>query len=255
MNHLVILEVDKSQEGPELIYDHQMVMDSTGVILYVFGGRIVGTDSTQTPYSGLYSYDTIKGRWSLLRSDWPQADGPAELKSRIGHSMLYYEKSGEIYIFAGQRNKLFLADFYSYNTESNHLRQLSRDYSKQGGPDAGFTQRATIDPDLDEFYVFSGLIKEKSNTQESLKNSLWVYNIKKESWSKIDRGDSTWNDSSASDEPCPRFAHQMVYHTRTKIQYLFGGNPGDDSQPNKRLDDFWQLELIRYFSLRGVVKN
>ena len=46
-------------------------------------------------------------------------------------------------------------------------------------------------------------------------------------------------------EPRPRFAHQLVYNTNLKCQYLFGGNPGETNQPNLRLDDFWQLHLTR----------
>jgi N-acetylneuraminic acid mutarotase len=232
--------------GPELIYDHQMVMDTTKENLFVFGGRVVGADSTQVVYSGLYVYSVGTQVWKLLRTE---TETPIELKSRIGHSMLLNETSRELFIFAGQRNKDYLADFYVYHLDSDDLRQISRDYSKQGGPDAGFTQRATIDPELGEFYVFSGLIKEKNNTQESVKNSLWVYNIRKEIWSKIYQNENTgadyWSKMSGK-EPCPRFAHQLVYDYKSKTQYLFGGNPGDNSQPNMRLDDFWQLELQRW---------
>lgn len=46
-------------------------------------------------------------------------------------------------------------------------------------------------------------------------------------------------------EPCPRFAHQLVYDHVKKIHFLFGGNPGRSCLPNLRLDDFWQLELRR----------
>lgn len=46
-------------------------------------------------------------------------------------------------------------------------------------------------------------------------------------------------------EPCPRFAHQLVYDKIKKIHYLFGGNPGRSSLPKLRLDDFWSLKLRR----------
>ena len=227
-----------------------MVIDSDKQNLFVFGGRVVGNDSSQVNYSGLYMYSILSDTWKLLRTDWSTAETPCFLKSRIGHTMLLNETSRELYIFAGQRNKDYLADFYSYNVDTEELRQVSRDYSKQGGPDAGFTQRTTMDADLGELYVFSGLTKEKNNTQETVKNSLWVYNIGKEKWSKIYQNENTgteyWN-KMCTTEPCPRFAHQLVYDYKNKIQYLFGGNPGENGQPNLRLDDFWQLELVRYF--------
>lgn len=72
-------------------------------------------------------------------------------------------------------------------------------------------------------------------------------------------------------EPCPRYAHQLVYdHVKKvcfilltkncsvgtahnngvvimyyQVHFLFGGNPGRSCLPNLRLDDFWQLKLCR----------
>ena len=46
-------------------------------------------------------------------------------------------------------------------------------------------------------------------------------------------------------EPCPRFAHQLVYDHNKKVHYLFGGNPGISYMPKLRLDDFWKLHLSR----------
>ena len=47
-------------------------------------------------------------------------------------------------------------------------------------------------------------------------------------------------------EPCPRFAHQLVYDHLHKVHYLFGGNPGKSSLPKMRLDDFWSLKVHMY---------
>ena len=73
------------------------------------------------------------------------------------------------------------------------------------------------------------------------------------------------------DMPIPRFAHQVVYNPNTKAIYLHGGNAGwehwvsdtdageghastggDESAGHvkvlkeKRLDDFWRMELKRF---------
>lgn len=50
-------------------------------------------------------------------------------------------------------------------------------------------------------------------------------------------------------EPVPRFAHQLVYDPVRKEHYLFGGNPGKDTLPRMRLDDFWALKVRDYFIL------
>lgn len=44
-------------------------------------------------------------------------------------------------------------------------------------------------------------------------------------------------------EPCPRFAHQLVYDHIHKVHYLFGGNPGKSGISKRRLDDFWSLKV------------
>ncbi|KAJ2948603.1 hypothetical protein O0L34_g7858 [Tuta absoluta] len=104
-------------------------------------------------------------------------------------------------------------------------------------PAAGFTQRATIDPDADEMYVLSGMSKEKD---KRVYNTLWVFSLKRLTWSCVYR-----NDTVCETEPRPRFAHQLVLDPVTKIHYLFGGNPGNQGSPRLRLDDLWALQLVR----------
>ncbi|MGC4421166.1 hypothetical protein ABXW19_11755, partial [Streptococcus suis] len=43
----------------------------------------------------------------------------------------------------------------------------------------------------------------------------------------------------------PRYAAQMVYDARHAAFYMFGGNPADPAAPSLRLDDLWQLQLVR----------
>ncbi len=56
--------------GPDLIYDHQMVMDADRGVMYVFGGRNLTQDAAaDSRYSGLYSYNIAANKWTLLRAD------------------------------------------------------------------------------------------------------------------------------------------------------------------------------------------
>lgn len=237
-----------NEGGPQLLYDHQMVIDSEEQKIYVFGGRTISQEPSLSVNSGLYVYDIALNKWKILRSDDSQLPNTIQLKSRIGHSMLLNPDTKELYIFAGQRNKDYLSDFYVYNIKHDTVKEISRDYSKQGGPDAGFTQRATIEPDTGEIFVLSGLMREKNAVQESVKNSFWVYSIKQNKWSKIYQKENTGSDnlkSPSGKEPPPRFAHQLVYDHKRKKQFLFGGNPGSVTKPKLRLNDFWELDLIR----------
>jgi hypothetical protein len=105
-----------------------MVIDPDSQTLYTFGGRTISADVSSTVYSGLYAYHVPTKTWKLVR-----ADGVNGLKSRIGHSMLWNPASKELYIFAGQRNKDYLSDFYVYDVIGDCVKEISRDYSVQGG--------------------------------------------------------------------------------------------------------------------------
>lgn len=147
---------------------------------------------------------------------------------------------------------IHFSDYYIYNIDSDSVMELTRDSSKNNGPDAGFTQRATIDVDANEIYIFSGLMREKNSTTETVKNTFWVYSIMKDKWSRVYQNENTDEDywrSMGDTEPCPRFAHQLIYDHESKIQYLFGGNPGEPSCMSLRLDDFWQLELKKFVTI------
>ena len=144
-------------------------------------------------------------------------------------------------------NTSFQSDFYVYDIKNNTVHEISRDYSKQGGPEAGFTQRSTFDTEQQEFYVLSGLMRDNKRNSTS-KSSFWVYSLETGQWIKIYQNEQTdnkhWIQQTPS-EPCPRFAHQLVYDHVNKVQYLFGGNPGEQGNSKQRLDDFWDLRLIR----------
>ncbi|KAK7061161.1 Muskelin 1, intracellular mediator containing kelch motif [Halocaridina rubra] len=267
----LVTEDTASLGGPRLIFDHQMVMDVESRVIYVFGGRVLtssrwegcvgvlGVDdlrnSTYTPseaiFSGLYSYHVSNNTWIRLREDCTGSlVGPQDIKSRIGHSMLFHSGSRQLYILAGQRNKEYLTDFFTYNIDSDTVTYISDGTKKDSAsvPAAGFTQKATIDSQLNEIHVLSGLSKDKEKREENVRNSFWVYDINQNKWSCIYRneqtGESYWSKMQHT-EPCPRFAHQLVYDETKKVHYLFGGNPGKASLPKMRLDDFWSLRLCR----------
>lgn len=237
--------------GPPLIFDHQMCINVENNMIYLFGGRVLANSSNEMAglpspviFSGLYSYHSGTHTWTKLRDDC------SGLRSRIGHSMLFYNRNQALYIFAGQRGREFLNDFTMYNTETDSVTMLSSSTWKgnEDVPAAGFTQRATIDPETGEIHVLSGLSKDKIKREESARNSFWVYSIESNKWSCIYKNENTghqyWS-KMQNIEPCPRFAHQLVYDHVNKVHYLFGGNPGKSGLPKMRLDDFWSLKLTK----------
>ena len=157
--------------GPGLVFDHQMCVDSDKNTIYVFGGRVLSatvndeppegrrtvTPPEQPQFSGLYSYHVPTNRWEKLREERPLLNcspSSVSLRSRTGHSMLFHEKSRLLYIFAGQRQKEYLSDFLTYDIDSKDVTVIC-DGVDEDVPAAGFTQRATIDPELNEIHVLS----------------------------------------------------------------------------------------------------
>ncbi|XP_046388437.1 muskelin [Ischnura elegans] len=279
----LITEDTASMGGPQLIFDHQMCMDVEKQTIYVFGGRVllqtIGSADDrpgcsglvaavsiilELNFSGLFSYHIPTNTWTKLAEDTNVTGESCSsslptIRSRVGHSMLFHPGSRKLYIFAGQRGKEHLNDFFTYAVDTGEVEQIISDGGSgksSGGlgsegprvPAAGFTQRATIDPELDEIYVLSGLSKDKEKRDDNVQNSFWVYYIKTNHWSCVYRNENTgehyWSRMQHV-EPCPRFAHQLVYDPVQKVHYLFGGNPGRSCLPKLRLDDFWQLRLQR----------
>ncbi|KAF8971232.1 Muskelin N-terminus-domain-containing protein [Flammula alnicola] len=267
-----------SSGGPPLIFDHQMAMDSDAQILYVFGGRVVDGDWDNFKYSGLYSYNVSTSKWKSLQQ--PLVDplhGSQVIPSRFGHSMVLDPVSKTLYIFAGQREDKYLSDMYTYNLNTGVATEIFSNFTAAGGPDACFTQRAVIDPELKEIYVFCGLTRSPTTGPQNtlrayLSNWVYRYDTRPGKWMQILRQP----DRPPSELPLPRFAHQVVYNPSTKSVFLHGGNAGgapvadggraareadeeaiavDSGDEGKdgpaagtkerRLDDFWRMELKR----------
>lgn len=99
----LICEDTSTENGPKLIFDHQMCMDIAKRNIYVFGGRILTPrklDVLQCEpirFSGLFVYNIPNNTWTQLMVDYkhPSAANPEVLsiKSRVTHSMLFHHVS------------------------------------------------------------------------------------------------------------------------------------------------------------------
>lgn len=258
---------NNSPEEPQLVFDHQMVMDCEAQILYVFGGRVVDGDWDTTRFSGLYSYNVRLSKWRILQADETAGSSTAAIPSRFGHSMVFEPLSRTLFIFAGQRDERFLSDMYAYDIASQTATELYSNFTTSGGPDSCFTQRAVMDPQLKEIYVFCGLTRQQpagsiTVLQTKLPNWVYRYHPRPGKWTRIlPEADYSARDRSEHmpviEEPCPRYASQVVYDPTTRTVYMHGGNAGPsgafekgleaegDESDGKRLDDFWQMTLVR----------
>jgi hypothetical protein len=256
-----------------LIFDHQMCIDSDKSKIYVFGGQSlvislsdVPVSSSEKMYSGLYEYHIPSNTWTKRRDDVGQVptsgSGQAtsgfrhELKSRSSHSMLFHKELRKLFIFGGQRKgSEYLNDFFSYNVDTDEMEMISTGTCPESAiPAVGHTQRATINQNRHEIHVMTGLNRDtdKSERKNDTKvtNSFWVYNILTDKWTCFYRNENNssiyWN-KMQTEEPRPRYAHQLVYDEVNCVHFMFGGNPGgkQGKEDKLRLGDFWRLQLIR----------
>ncbi|CDU25754.1 related to Muskelin [Sporisorium scitamineum] len=178
--------------GPKLIFDHGLVIDAQNQMMYVFGGRVTDPDPAKFEFSGMWRYDIIQRSWTFLFDD--RTSNGAKILSRSGHSMLLDSgrpgASGispshtrQIWILGGQRgaSATFLADMYTYNLATGAVREVSRN-TAHNGPEAAFTQRATIDVAAREISVFIGLLGGRNERKRS---AFWIYSIPRSSWRKV----------------------------------------------------------------------
>ncbi|KAH8270798.1 hypothetical protein KR018_005078 [Drosophila ironensis] len=278
-NWMQICDDTSQVGGPQLVYDHQMCMDADKRTIYIFGGKILtprsvnATASIEPEYSGLFSYHIATNTWAQIMVDCHHASASQadvmSIKSRITHCMVFHNKQRKLYIYGGQRGKEDLDEFLSYDVDTQAIAVLNKEHSHHGTitgneakfePSSGYTLRATIDCERDEIYVFSSLskVKDRRDIQHiDASNSFWVYSLRTHKWSRVyycRHSGQDANTISSTDvlgaskgdgsyEPCPRYAHQLVYDDVTNTHYLFGGNPGICQQPQLRLDDFWLLRL------------
>ncbi|KAG5639027.1 hypothetical protein H0H81_007640 [Sphagnurus paluster] len=172
-----------------------------------------------------------------------------------------------LYIFAGQRDDKYLSDMYSYDIATNTATELYSNFSTAGGPEACFTQRAVLDPELREFYVLCGLTRSQhagalTTLAAEAPNWMFSYSSCPGTWTQIlpqppaHQGPFT-NDGDVvhAEEPQPRYAHQVVYNPHTKTLFMHGGNAGFAGEMERagggrghegRLDDLWQMTLARF---------
>lgn len=189
--------------------------------------------------------------------------------------------SKTLFIFGGQRDQSFLSDMWSYDIATGEPTELYSNFTPSGGPDPCFTQRAVIDVQLREIYVyvfhvsggcargrypsrFCGMTRKypaaETSSVLSARQQNWLlrYTPRPGQWSKIlpqsDVVSTPYGMHHITvEEPVPRYAAQVAYDSSSKMVYLHGGNAGPlvlgeaeaGGMQEKRLNDFWSMTLVR----------
>ncbi|KAA1063777.1 hypothetical protein PGTUg99_001630 [Puccinia graminis f. sp. tritici] len=214
------------ENGPQLIFDHQMVLDSDRRKIYVFGGKIIQpADSlsqetassssrvTLNQYSGLFEYDLTTRTWVQLMTD-PESsttmteidllDHQVHIPSRMGHSLILDKKRQCLWVLTGERDHHYYSDLWKYDITHRRAELIVADYTYGGknqqtsdvfanssgsAPEAGFSQRTTFDPEADEWHMFCGLCRDRGSGEAATKPNSKSEMMSSEFWRwRIDEG-------------------------------------------------------------------
>ncbi|KAL0072308.1 hypothetical protein AAF712_000070 [Marasmius tenuissimus] len=242
--------------GPSMIFDHQMVIDNDRQIIYVSGGRIGDADwQSNVKCSGMYSYNLLHKKWTLLQHLETGAPNMVVIPPRFGHSMVLDPITQTLFLCSGQYGDKFLPDLYTYDINTGTAKELCSNFTASGGPEASFTQRAVINPKTQEIYVFTGVTRSSSTSTTVLPANIpcWVYRYRDRpgKWLQVVHESA----SDAEEIPISRFAQEVVYDPTTSKIYVHGGNAGvsgplekvidGEKVEEKRLNDFWEMTLQR----------
>ncbi|OLY81966.1 Muskelin [Smittium mucronatum] len=137
LNRWEIISLDTANDGgPKLLYDSQMVFDPLYGKIYIYGGKILSRNSSESGafFGGLYSFGISTGKWTQLRPDFKIHDHEFQIQSRVFHSMTIDSKSQRLFILSGQKDLKNLGDFLVYDIKSNTFFEKTKDYASKYTP-------------------------------------------------------------------------------------------------------------------------
>ncbi|KAJ2799009.1 hypothetical protein H4R21_003703, partial [Coemansia helicoidea] len=114
---LVLSENTEVMNGPKLVFNTQMVFDPARCRIYVYGGKVVlpnASDSTIV-YCGLYCFDLRRHRWTRLKPDLHILEQEQHVRGRYYHSLLIDPQQQQLYIIASRRDITAPSDVIVYD--------------------------------------------------------------------------------------------------------------------------------------------
>ncbi|KAJ2717344.1 hypothetical protein H4R19_000096 [Coemansia spiralis] len=114
---LVLSENTEVMNGPKLVFNTQMVFDPVRCRIYVYGGKVVlpnASDSTIV-YCGLYCFDLRRHRWTRLKPDLHILEQEQHVRGRYYHSLLINPEQQQLYIISSRRDITAPSDIVIYD--------------------------------------------------------------------------------------------------------------------------------------------
>ncbi|KAJ1653783.1 hypothetical protein IWQ61_006164 [Dispira simplex] len=177
--------------GPRLSFDFNLAIDSARQHLYVFGGRILVSDTRECQYSGLYRYSIQQKTWVTLRPDIVPQDAEAPLRSRMEGSLLYDPRHHQLLVISAQGESSAASEFAVYDIANDAVyEKVDLSVSKPIVYSNPYTHRATFDCSRQEIYIFAGEAPHASagvdrHSKKEFTSTLWCYHLPTERWTRV----------------------------------------------------------------------
>ena len=229
---------------------HQMVIDSSSQLVYLFGGWDGNKD-----LSDFWSYHIPTNKWTLISIDTSSDGGPSP---RSCHKMVIDILKKHIFILGRYLDKEIRkipqnikSDFFMYDITANRWTQITDDTAAMGGPSLIFDHQMCIDQDTRTIYVFGGqslfntplnsavtedLRDTRVQSSDKIYSGLYEYHIPTNTWRKkrddIAVGSSMASDSAVVKTLKSRSSHSMLFHPKLRKLFIFGGQRKRDEYLN-----------------------
>eukprot|EP01080_Neovahlkampfia_damariscottae_P007374 gene7374-11696_t len=201
--------------------------------LYMFGGW--HPNFSKSFLTDIQKYNFKKNKWSEVKYKTK-----LENINRCYHSGNLYNNS--FYIFGGWNGFKRLNELLLYTLETNNLKLVS---IATGDVPCGRSGHSSTIFD-DYLFIFGGF-----NQNSDRMNDLFMYDIMKKHWKKI-------NFENNSLIPKCSSGHKLIFH-KDKL-FLFGGSYGGDNQYFRShemnyLNDLWNFDLITFKWSKMIDEN
>jgi N-acetylneuraminic acid mutarotase len=193
--------------APSARSGHSMAYDPLNDKVILFGGWEM---ETETVFGDTWSYDPKTNTWTELS---PAGSVPP---ARDGHTMVYAEYEGLIFLFGGYNGTDWLNDLWVYDVAADAWTEIIP-AGDLPAPRVGYSM--VYDDAKDRLIVFGGY-----DGNWAL-GDMWAYEPSTNAWTEL---------TSAGDMPSARASSGMVYDSKSGEVILFGGF--DDEA---ELDDTW----------------
>ncbi|KAJ1663246.1 hypothetical protein EV178_005187 [Coemansia sp. RSA 1646] len=140
---LVLSENTEVLNGPKLLFNTQMVVDTVNRCIYVYGGKVVLPDANDSTivYSGLYRFDLRQHKWTKLRPDFHMMEQEQHVRGRYFHSMLIDTQPQRLYVLSGKRDVSAPGDLIIYDIATNTFFEKMTDLATAGSANQPITQQ------------------------------------------------------------------------------------------------------------------